>query len=97
MGTRAAPKKHFVCRRAVASCGLAECNMSIEPTIIYATTQEIARRLKLSPRYLELLRQRGGGPPFISHGRAVRYAVCDVDAWAATLKRRSTSDQDVGA
>ena len=58
----------------------------------YLTTEDAAQWLKLSKRYLEALRLRGGGPHFISYGRAVRYAVEDLDAWAASRKRKSTSD-----
>jgi excisionase family DNA binding protein len=58
----------------------------------YLTTEDAAARLKLSRRFLEALRRTGGGPVFISFGRAVRYAVDDLDAWAASRKRTSTSD-----
>jgi excisionase family DNA binding protein len=58
----------------------------------YLTTEDAAARLKLSRRFLEALRRTGGGPTFISFGRAVRYCVDDVDAWAASRKRASTSD-----
>lgn len=61
----------------------------------YLTTEDAAARLKLSRRFLEGLRRKGGGPEFIAFGRAVRYAPEDLDAWAASRKRKSTSD--VGA
>jgi excisionase family DNA binding protein len=59
----------------------------------YLTTKDAAGHLGLSKRYLELLRGKGGGPKFISFGRAVRYAYEDLDAWADGLKRTSTSDR----
>jgi excisionase family DNA binding protein len=61
--------------------------------IAYATTQEAAQHLKLSKRYLEDLRRKGGGPKYISFGRAVRYRYAELDAWAASRTRTSTSDE----
>lgn len=60
----------------------------------YLTTEGAAQRLKLSRRFLEALRRKGGGPQFIAFGRAVRYALEDLDAWAASRKRKSTSDRE---
>lgn len=57
----------------------------------YLTTGEAAARLKLSKRYLEALRSKGGGPRFIALGRAVRYSAGDVDTWAESRKIESTS------
>ncbi|MDZ4867330.1 MAG: helix-turn-helix domain-containing protein [Alphaproteobacteria bacterium] len=59
---------------------------------VYATTQEAASHLKLSKRYLEDLRRRGDGPKYITFGRIVRYTLGDLDAWAASRKRKSTSE-----
>lgn len=53
---------------------------------------EAASLVALSIRTFEALRLRGGGPPFIKLGRAVRYRRGDVLAWAAGKLRRSTSD-----
>jgi len=36
----------------------------------------------------------GDGPPFLKIGRSVRYRPSDLDAWAATRLRKSTSDND---
>ena len=56
-------------------------------------TREAARLLGLSPRTLESLRLRGGGPPFVSvTKRAVRYRRSDLEAWIRARLRRSTSD-----
>lgn len=57
----------------------------------YLTTDEVAKRLRLSARYLEGLRVSGGGPAFLSFGRAVRYRLEDLEVWAASKVRRSTS------
>jgi excisionase family DNA binding protein len=60
----------------------------------YLTTDEAAARLKVSPSYLAKLRcSRSDGPRFTKFGRSVRYRVSDLDAWAETLARHSTSDR----
>src|SRR4051794_11372251 len=41
---------------------------------------------------LETLRVRGGGPPFIQHGRTVTYRRRDLFEWMASGLRTSTSD-----
>jgi excisionase family DNA binding protein len=56
-------------------------------------TDQAAKLLGLSGRYLEILRVRGGGPAFASFGRAVRYRRADINAWLETRLRRSTSEQ----
>jgi hypothetical protein len=56
-------------------------------------TGQAAKRLGLSERYLEILRVRGDGPPFVSFGRCVRYRPSDLDGWVGTRLRRSTSDE----
>jgi len=56
------------------------------------TTSEAAGRLKVTPRMLEARRSRGGGPPFVKVGRAVRYREADLEAWIAERTRASTSD-----
>jgi excisionase family DNA binding protein len=61
------------------------------------TTKEAATCLKLSARYLEDLRRRGGGPQFLAFGKSIRYRRADVDAWAASRARKSTSDQGAAA
>jgi predicted DNA-binding transcriptional regulator AlpA len=52
-----------------------------------------AKRLDVSVEFLQKLRVRGGGPPFIRLGtRAVGYRVDDLDAWLASRRRTSTAD-----
>src|SRR6187431_3303148 len=53
---------------------------------------EAAEHLGLSASTLNKLRCAGGGPLFIKIGAQVLYEVADLDAWAASFKRRSTSD-----
>ncbi len=56
-------------------------------------TVEAAFLLGLSPRTLEALRLRGGGPPYIQvTPKAVRYRRRDLDAWLDARQRVSTSD-----
>lgn len=50
-----------------------------------------AARLAVSPRTLQLWRLRGGGPPYIKVGNAVRYNPDQVDAWLSERTRHSTS------
>jgi hypothetical protein len=53
---------------------------------------EAAAYLALSPRTLEKLRATGGGPPFAAMGRAISYAVADLDAWAHERQARNTAE-----
>ena len=55
-------------------------------------TEHAATYLGLSPKTLETLRTRGGGPPFLKLGRRVVYRKTDLDTWLAARVRRSTSD-----
>jgi len=55
-------------------------------------TDEAAEILGLSPRTLEALRVRGGGPTYLKVGRLVRYDREDIDGWLEGQRRVSTSD-----
>ncbi len=57
----------------------------------YVRTRQAARYLSLSHRTLEKLRVTGGGPDYFKMGRAVSYAISDLDAWLAKNRRSSTS------
>lgn len=59
---------------------------------VYLNTKQAAELLNLSPKTLETRRCIGGGPPFVSMGRAIRYREADLHAWASGNLRRSTSD-----
>lgn len=59
----------------------------------YVRTREAARYLSLSNRTLEKLRVTGTGPEYFKMGRAVVYAISDLDAWIAKNRRASTSDR----
>jgi excisionase family DNA binding protein len=56
------------------------------------TTGEAAKRLGLSPRTLETLRVRGGGPVFVKMGKAVRYEAWAIEAWIDARRTASTSE-----
>jgi hypothetical protein len=72
---------------------LDEANMT-EPTPQqeYVRTRDAARYLSLSHRTLEKLRGTGNGPQYFKMGRAVLYAIGDLDLWLSENRRRSTSD-----
>jgi hypothetical protein len=55
-------------------------------------TREAAEYLGLSPRTLERLRLRGGGPIYEKPIRRCLYRIDALDAWASAAQRRSTSD-----
>jgi helix-turn-helix protein len=57
----------------------------------YVDDHEAAAVLHLSETYLRQLRLKGGGPPFSKFGRAVRYRLSDLYAWAASKSVTSTT------
>ena len=60
----------------------------------FVDTAAAARYLALSPHSLECYRSLGGGPPFYKFGKFVRYAVADLEAWAAGRRHdRTPGDQ----
>ena len=58
----------------------------------YLSVREAAEYLGLSPRTLDRYRVSGDGPVFYRFGGRVRYRREDLDGWAASRRRRSTSD-----
>ncbi len=58
----------------------------------YLTVVEAASHLGVSKSWLDKSRLRGDGPAFIRIGANVRYAVEDLDAFAASRRVRSTSE-----
>jgi hypothetical protein len=63
-------------------------------SIDFGDVRTAARILKLSTSYLNKARVTGSGPPYVKFGRAVRYHVPSLLAWAEAQTRRSTSDQE---
>jgi excisionase family DNA binding protein len=58
------------------------------------TVKEAAEYLRVGVQTLNNLRVKGGGPPYIKMGAAVRYDTEDLDAWIDQKKRQSTSAVD---
>jgi predicted DNA-binding transcriptional regulator AlpA len=54
--------------------------------------RDAADYVGLSCSTLNKLRLYGGGPVFLKLGRRVAYDVADLDAWLASKRRSSTSD-----
>lgn len=53
---------------------------------------EAARRLGVSRRTLQHWRWKGGGPPFVKLGAAVRYRPADLVAWLDAHTRGNTAE-----
>ena len=68
-----------------------ECTVS-DSIPRYLSTREAASVLRLSARTLDRYRVSGEGPAFHKFGARVCYARADLDAWAASRRRASTSD-----
>ncbi|MXX88095.1 MAG: helix-turn-helix domain-containing protein [Boseongicola sp. SB0665_bin_10] len=59
---------------------------------IYLDTQRAARHLGLSAKTLSRYRVSGGGPVFHRFGSRIRYRRDDLEDWADSRRRASTSD-----
>ncbi|AXC49751.1 DNA-binding protein [Paracoccus suum] len=62
--------------------------------IRFVDTEAAARYLALSAHTLECYRSLGGGPAYHKFGKWVRYAVDDLDAWAASCRRSTVASPD---
>jgi predicted DNA-binding transcriptional regulator AlpA len=60
---------------------------------ILLAPREVAQRLRLAPSTLAKLRLRGGGPPYIKLGAAVRYPEDSLIQWIASQRRRDSTAQ----
>lgn len=58
----------------------------------WLTEVETAMRLRMSKKWLQKARTKGGGPRFAKFGSAVRYAVSDIEQFEKSRLRSSTSD-----
>ena len=58
----------------------------------YMRTKQAARYLDKGHRSLDRMRTEGGGPPYYKLGYSVRYRREDLDEWARSRRRLSTSD-----
>ena len=59
-------------------------------------TEQAAKILDVTKSTLESWRCRGGGPPFVRYGRAIRYREADLDQFIESKVRLNTS-KDAGA
>ncbi|OGN43871.1 MAG: hypothetical protein A2623_13715 [Caulobacterales bacterium RIFCSPHIGHO2_01_FULL_70_19] len=59
----------------------------------FVTTETAARYLALSPHSLECYRAKGTGPAFYKFGKAVRYAITDLEAWIAACRHSQTAGE----
>lgn len=60
---------------------------------VYLTEAEAADVLKISRRTLQRWRQEGNqGLPFCRFGGLVRYVLSDIEGWAESQRRTSTSE-----
>jgi excisionase family DNA binding protein len=55
-------------------------------------TEQAAKILDVTKSTLEAWRCRGGGPPFVRYGRAVRYREEDIERFIESKVRLNTSD-----
>jgi hypothetical protein len=71
-------------------------NTICAPPPRYLCTKEAARFLSLSARTLEKHRTYGTGPLYRKIGGHVVYAIADLQAWADSGLKTSTSDPHTG-
>ena len=69
-----------------------ESEMRTDPSLLYLTTPEAAKFLRLRPATLARWRCVGGGPPFRKFGGRVVYSQEELKAYAEATRRVSTSD-----
>ena len=60
-------------------------------------TREAAEYTGLSPKTLETMRSRGGGPTFVKLGKRVVYLIADIDHWLTNNRRANTAFAMQGA
>jgi hypothetical protein len=64
----------------------------VAATSVYTNTQGAADHLACSVSYLEKRRVSGGGPRFLKIGKAVRYKIEDLDAFAKGCEHGTTAE-----
>ena len=63
----------------------------------YFRAPDAARYLGLAESTLAKMRLRGDGPAYSKAGRAVIYALAELDRWLASLRRLNTSQRGTDA
>jgi len=66
--------------------------MKMDQATRYINDQDLAEMLGMSRNWLQIMRVRGGGPPFFKIGASCRYDLAEVTKWLEIRKCRSTSD-----
>jgi excisionase family DNA binding protein len=73
---------------------VASAVVPVGPAPAFLSPKAAATYLGVSQSLLAQLRMKGTGPIYATFGRAVRYRLTDLDAWAAGRQRRSTTEVD---
>ena len=58
----------------------------------YINDQDLSEMIGMSRNWLQIMRIRGGGPPFFKIGASCRYDLAEVIRWLDKRKCQSTSD-----
>lgn len=58
----------------------------------YINDQELSKMIGMSRNWLQIMRVRGGGPPFYKIGASCRYDLAEVTKWLEMRQCHSTSD-----
>jgi predicted DNA-binding transcriptional regulator AlpA len=60
---------------------------------VLLTPKQAAKLFNLSTSWLAKQRHKGGGPPYVKLGGAVRYRLADLQLWMKARLRLSTSER----
>ncbi len=77
------------------SAGFKPAAATAVPINSLRTEKQEAARLGFSVRTLQQWRLRGGGPPYLKIGSAVRYNPDAVDAWLYERTRHNTAQSEM--
>jgi excisionase family DNA binding protein len=58
----------------------------VDPEVLLDQRQ-VARLIRMTTKFMEARRVRGGGIPYVKVGRLVRYRKADVDQWLKENRR----------
>jgi hypothetical protein len=64
-----------------------------DPRLVFLTSNEVSKVLKVSLSWLAKARMRGDGPPYFRFGRSVRYSDIGVAEYAKSRQRLSTTER----
>jgi len=60
---------------------------------VFIDEKRVAQMLGMTRQWLQLMRVKGGGPPFHKFGASVRYDIERVEAWIASRQRSHTGQE----